>query len=178
MHIRFVTLIASVALLGACQTAPEEAATTSGAGSGSTSTTSAAPPSAPAMQQAAPATDAVTPGSQADLAANVGDRVFFAFDKAGLEAEARSTLERQATWLKRHPSVRVVVEGHADERGTREYNLALGERRANSARDYLVSLGIDPSRVETVSYGEERPYAMGSNEAAWRLNRRVVTVVR
>lgn len=176
MHIRFLTIVASLALLAACQTAPEESATT--AGGGQSASSSAAAPSASASSRSGSQQDAVSPGSQADLVANVGDRVFFAFDKASLTADARSTLERQAAWLKRYPSARIVIEGHCDERGTREYNLALGERRATAARDYLVSLGVDPSRIETVSLGEERPYAMGSNEAAWRLNRRSVTVVR
>ncbi len=176
MHIRFLTILASVALLAACQTAPEESATTGGGGQSASS--SAAAPSAPAASGGGASEDAIAPGSQADLVANVGDRVFFDFDKAALTADARGTLERQAAWLKQYPSARITIEGHCDERGTREYNLALGERRATAARDYLVSLGIDPSRIETVSLGEERPYAMGSNEAAWRLNRRSVTVVR
>ena len=177
MHNRFLTIFASVALLAACQTAPEESASTGGAGQ--SASTSAAAPSAPAASSSKRGSqDAVTLGSQADLVANVGDRVFFGFDTSALSADARGTLERQAAWLKRYPPARVTIEGHCDERGTREYNLALGERRASAARDYLVSLGIDPSRIETVSLGEERPYAMGSNDAAWRLNRRSVTVTR
>lgn len=86
-------------------------------------------------------------------------------------------MRSQAEWLQRNPAVRVLVEGHADERGTRDYNLALGERRANAAKNYLASLGIDPARIETISYGKERPEAMGSNEEAWARNRRAVTVV-
>jgi len=119
----------------------------------------------------------VTPGTQEDLVVNVGDRVFFDFDKYNLDSNARRTLEKQAAWLKTNASLSVTIEGHADERGTREYNLALGERRANAAKDYLVALGISPGRVKTISYGKERPVALGSNEAAWAQNRRGVTTV-
>ena len=119
-----------------------------------------------------------TPGSQEDLAVNVGDRVFFAYDSFSLTPEATSQLELQAQWLNQYPSVNVVVEGHADERGTREYNLALGERRATAAKNYLVSLGVDPRRVSTISYGEERPEMVGSNSESWAKNRRAVTVVQ
>ena len=108
---------------------------------------------------------------------SVGDRVFFDFDKYDLKPEARKALDRQAAWLKANPSVTFTLEGHADERGTREYNLALGERRANSVKDYLVSLGVNPARLKTISYGKERPVALGSNEAAWGQNRRGVTRV-
>jgi peptidoglycan-associated lipoprotein len=117
------------------------------------------------------------PGSQEDLVVNVGDRVFFGLDKSDVSAEARATLDRQAAWLKKYPSVKVTVEGHCDERGTREYNLALGERRATSAKNYLVAAGISADRIKTVSYGKERPAVLGSNEAAWAQNRRAVTVV-
>lgn len=117
------------------------------------------------------------PGTQDDLVVNVGDRVFFGFDKTDLTAEARSTLDRQAAWLKKYPNVKVTLEGHADERGTREYNLALGERRAMAAKNYLAAAGVTADRVRTVSYGKERPAVLGSNEAAWAQNRRAVTVV-
>ena len=117
------------------------------------------------------------PGTQDDLVVNVGDRVFFGFDKTDLTTEARATLDRQAAWLKKYPNVKVTLEGHADERGTREYNLALGERRAMSAKNYLVAAGVGADRVRTVSYGKERPAVLGSNEAAWAQNRRAVTVV-
>ena len=105
------------------------------------------------------------------------DRVFFALDSYSLDAEDRRTLDAQADWLRRNPNVPVTIEGHADERGTREYNLALGDRRANAARDYLQSRGVEPSRMQTISYGKERPAVEGSNEAAWAQNRRAVTVV-
>jgi peptidoglycan-associated lipoprotein len=117
------------------------------------------------------------PGTQEDLVANVGDRVFFDFDKYDIKAEGRATLDRQAAWLKRYSNIRLVIEGHCDERGTREYNLALGERRANAARQYLINQGIAANRLETISYGKERPVALGSNEAAWAQNRRAVSVV-
>ena len=118
----------------------------------------------------------VRPGSAEDLQ-RVGDRVFFDYDKSTLRTDGRATLEKQAAWLKQYPTVSVTVEGHCDERGTREYNLALGERRANAAKDYLVALGIPANRIRTISYGKERPVAMGSNEQAYGQNRRGVTVV-
>ena len=108
---------------------------------------------------------------------NVGDRVYFDFDKYNLKPDARGTLEKQAAWMKKYASVVISIEGHCDERGTREYNLALGERRANSVKDFLVQLGISPGRVKTISYGKERPVALGSNDQAWAQNRRGVTVV-
>ena len=117
------------------------------------------------------------PGSEQDLQQNVGDRVFFELDRSELSQEARQTLDRQAAWLKRYPAVRVTLEGHCDERGTREYNMALGARRANAARAYLVALGIQSARLQTVSYGAERPAVLGTGEAVWSQNRRAVTVV-
>ncbi len=120
----------------------------------------------------------IVPGSQEDLVVNVGDRVFFDFDKSDLRPDAIETLNRQADWLKTYPSVTVTIEGHCDERGTREYNLALGERRASSAKQYLESMGIGGGRLDTISYGKERPAVLGSNEAAWAQNRRAVMVVR
>jgi len=117
------------------------------------------------------------PGSQEDLVVNVGDRVFFDYDRYDLKDEGRQTLQRQAAWMKMHPDVNVTVEGHCDERGTREYNLALGSRRATSAKDYLVSLGVDAARVSTISYGKERPVCVESTESCWSINRRAVTVV-
>lgn len=117
------------------------------------------------------------PGTQADLVVNVGDRVFFGYDRYDISPEARVTLDNQAAWLNQHPNLSVTVEGHCDERGTREYNLALGERRANSVKNYLVALGVDPRRITTISYGKERPAVPGSNETAWAQNRRGVTKV-
>ncbi len=103
--------------------------------------------------------------------------MFFELDKSDLSQEARQTLDRQAAWLKRFPAVRVTLEGHCDERGTREYNMALGARRANAARAYLVALGIQTARIQTVSYGAERPAVLGTGESVWSQNRRAVTVV-
>src|SRR3546814_3523242 len=112
-----------------------------------------------------------------DFMASVSsDRIFFDTDKYDVSAEDQTTLQSQAQWLMANPNVRVTVEGHADERGTRDYNLALGERRANAAKNYLVSLGVPESRISTISYGKERPEALGSDESAWAQNRRAVTV--
>src|SRR5690242_11688136 len=104
------------------------------------------------------------PGSQQDLAATAGDRVFFAYDQADISAEGQQILQRQAQWLKRYGQVSVTIEGHCDERGTREYNLALGERRAQAVKNVLVALGIPSARIRTISYGKERPIVVGSNE--------------
>ncbi len=123
-------------------------------------------------------TGAAVPGSAADFRARVtSDRVFFDTDAYDIDGPDRVVLDSQAAWLRQHPSVRVTLEGHADERGTREYNIALGERRANAAKNYLVAAGIQPTRIGTVSYGKERPAALGSDEAAWAQNRRAVTVI-
>lgn len=120
---------------------------------------------------------AVIPGSQADFVASVAaDRVFFDTDAYNIDASDRATLDSQAEWLRRYPNVRVIVEGHADERGTRDYNLALGQRRAEAARNYLVSIGIAASRIDVISYGKERPDALGSDEQSYARNRRAVTV--
>ena len=110
------------------------------------------------------------------LAIDVPDRVFFAYDSYSLAASAQATLSKQAKWLKANPSVAIAVEGHADERGTREYNLALGDRRASSVKDYLMSQGISSNRINTISYGKERPVKSGSNDTAWAQNRRSVSV--
>ena len=123
-------------------------------------------------------TGAALPGSRADFLQSVpADRVFFDFDSFALDDEDRRTLDAQAAWLARNAAVRVTIEGHADERGTREYNLALGDRRANSARDYLQSRGVAAARMQTISWGKERPAIDGHDESAWAQNRRAVTVV-
>lgn len=108
----------------------------------------------------------------------VGDRVFFSYDSSSLSHEAQQTLMRQAKWLKAHPSFNMTVEGHCDERGTREYNIALGEKRAHAIKSFLMHHGVDSNRVETISYGKERPAVIGDNEAAWSKNRRGVTALR
>ena len=153
MSARLLGAFAAIALLAACSNTDENAAAT---GAGGT----------------------IRPGTQEDLVANVGDRVFFDFDSSVIRADQRPVLQRQAQWMGTHSAVRVQVEGHADERGTREYNLALGQRRANAARDALVASGVNGSRITTISYGKDRPAALGSDEASWAQNRRAVTVVQ
>ena len=135
------------------------------------------PDPGPAQTQAA-VDSAPVPGSQADFAAQMmgQDTIYFDTDKFNIDATDQAALAAQAQWLMRYPAKRLTIEGHADERGTREYNLALGERRATAAKNYLVSLGIDAGRVSTVSYGKERPVALGSDEESWAKNRRAVTV--
>ncbi|WP_211259467.1 peptidoglycan-associated lipoprotein Pal [Belnapia moabensis] len=159
MNTKVMTAFAALALLAACGSSTADNAAT---GAGAASNTSAGP----------------RPGSQEDLVANVGDRVYFDTDESSVRADQRPVLERQAAWLARYPQVTVQVEGHADERGTREYNLALGQRRANSARDVLVANGAAGARISTISYGKDRPAALGSTDDAWAQNRRAVTVVR
>ena len=176
MRTNILSLIAVAALLGACSTDPDTTASTAGSGASSTASTSGAS-SGSSVTSSVSAKAGPEAGSQEDLAVNVGDRVFFGFDKYDLDAEARTVMERQAFWMRRNPSVTVTIEGHADERGTREYNIALGERRASAVRDYLVTLGIDGSRVQTISYGKERPIDGRHNEEAWAKNRRGVTRV-
>ena len=119
----------------------------------------------------------VVPGSIQDFRVNVGDTVHFDYDKYDIKDQDRDILQRQASWLQKYPQVRVTVEGHCDERGTREYNLALGARRANAVKEYLVSVGVPSSRVDTISYGKERPICTESNEGCWAQNRRGVTTI-
>ncbi|MBC7767892.1 MAG: peptidoglycan-associated lipoprotein Pal [Phycisphaerales bacterium] len=156
-----VIALAAVAALAACASRPEPTPTP-------TPTTTTPPVSQPSGP---------TAGSAEDFRVSVGDRVFFGYDRFDLTPEARSLLERQAAWLGRYPNVRVLVAGNADERGTREYNLSLGARRAAAAKDYLVSLGVAANRLETVSYGKERPLDARSNEEAWSVNRNAHTQI-
>ncbi len=160
MRLKFVSLFAAVLLVAACESGSQDPMVSGDAGSMSDI-----------------AAGDITMGSPEDFLVNVGDRIFFGYDRYDLTAAARATLERQAQWLQRYPNRRMVVEGHADERGTREYNLALGERRANAVKNYLVAVGVSPSRVTTISYGKEQPAVLGATEAAWAQNRRGVTVV-
>lgn len=155
MNSKLIGALTAVALLAACAEKETNVAATSGA-----------------------ATSGPVPGSQEDLVANVGDRVFFDFDRSTLRADARTTLDRQAEWLSKYPPVNVQVAGNCDDRGTEEYNLALGQRRANSSRDYLVARGVAGSRISTISYGKDRPTALGDNEQAWAQNRNTITSVR
>jgi len=154
MNTKILGALAAVALLAACAT-KEEAATGTGA-------TIAGP----------------VPGSQEDLVANVGDRIFYDFDSATVRTDGRATLDRQASWLAQYPSVNVQIAGNTDERGTTEYNLALGQRRANAAANYLRAKGVAAARMATISYGKDRPTALGSNEQAWAQNRNAITSVR
>ncbi|MAF47498.1 MAG: peptidoglycan-associated lipoprotein Pal [Rhodospirillales bacterium] len=166
-------IIAGLFLLAACEsTSVEEGAST---GTGTKSQASSSSSSTAGARRGAVA--GIRDGSAQDFVINVGDRVFFDFDKSNIRANQRGQLEKQAAWLKKYPSVSITIEGHCDERGTREYNLALGERRANSTRDFLVALGVNPNRLKTISYGKERPVALGHEEASWRQNRRGVSVV-
>ena len=121
--------------------------------------------------------EGIYPGSQEDLIVNIGDRVYFAFDSFELDADAQELLQDQAAWLKQYNKTSITIEGHCDERGTREYNLALGEQRAQAVKNYLNWVGIDSSSLNTISYGKERPAVIGSNDAAWSQNRRAVTTV-
>jgi peptidoglycan-associated lipoprotein len=159
MKSSIIAVLAAASLLAACETATTEQAATGGGGTG-------------------PSATGPRPGSQEDLVANVGDRVLFDYDRVTVRADQRPVLDRQSAWLQRYPQVRVAVEGHADERGTREYNLALGQRRANSARDVLVAGGVASARIQTISFGKDRPAQLGSDEASWTANRRAVTVVQ
>jgi|SRR5579863_6578846 len=158
MLIRVIGITAAVLLLAACSSAPP------------------APGTGPGMH---PMTGpgSFAPGSQQDLAATAGDRVFFAYDQSDISGEGQQILQRQAEWLKRYPQVTVTIEGHCDERGTREYNLALGERRAAAVKNVLVALGIPSARIQTISYGKERPIVVGSSEEGYAQNRVGITTV-
>jgi peptidoglycan-associated lipoprotein len=156
MFIRMIGLAAVVLLLAACSSAPPPAAGGPPSGAGG---------------------PGYGPGSQQDLAATAGDRVFFAYDQSDISSEGQQILQRQAEWLKRYPRVSVTIEGHCDERGTREYNLALGERRAQAVKNVLVALGIPTARIQTISYGKERPIVVGSDEAGYAQNRVGITMV-
>jgi peptidoglycan-associated lipoprotein len=131
----------------------------------------------PADDAMASANTAATPGSQQDFVVNVGDRVFFESDSSELTPQSRATLEKQAQWLQTYGSYTFTIEGHADERGTREYNIALGARRAQAVRDYLAARGIPVQRMHTVSFGKERPVAVCNDISCWSQNRRAVTVL-
>jgi peptidoglycan-associated lipoprotein len=155
MNMKTLGALAVVALLAACKT-PD-------------TTTTTAPP---------PTSTGIVPGSEEDLVANVGDRVFYEFNVSGLREDAKGTLDKQAAWLAKYGSVNVQVAGNCDERGTEEYNLALGQRRANAAASYLKAKGVAGARMSTISYGKDRPTAQGSNEQAWAQNRNAITSVR
>jgi len=169
-HLAPLSLLIGAAALAGCATTPKELPPQPVAASTSTQEAPPLPPTPP--QPAGP-----VPGSQADfLASVISDTVHFDTDKYVIDGESQGILRSQAQWLARYPGKTITIEGHCDERGTREYNLALGERRANAAKNYLVALGVDASRIQTISYGKERPIALGSDEAAWAKNRRAVTI--
>ena len=179
------TVLAATLLLSACATTPTETSTSV---STSASTEETTTEETTTEETTSVAETELTPESVVQdgvyvggetiemLALNVPDRVFFAYDSYSLTDAAQSTLSKQSKWLKANPSVTISIQGHADERGTREYNLALGDRRANSAKDFLMSQGIGSNRVTTISFGKERPVKSGSNDTAWAQNRRSVTI--
>jgi peptidoglycan-associated lipoprotein len=154
----------SAALMLAGCTTPKQAETTT-------------PPSMASNTAPSAPTSNIVPGSAEDLRVNVGDTVHFGYNEYNIEDNDKTTLQRQATWLAKYPSVRVTVEGDCDERGTREYNLALGARRANAVKEYLVSLGVSAARLETISYGKEHPVCSESSEDCYAQNRRGVTTI-
>ena len=180
---RWLVLAVVVVAVAACETATEETATGGASGlggSGSSGVSTISPGSSIGQPYGSGGVQRTTLGSPADVErelVSTGDTVFFAFDSFSLDSVAQGTLDRQAALLLKSGGISVTIEGHTDERGTREYNLALGERRATAVKDYLVAYGINPGRIRTISYGEERPAVVGSNEAAWAKNRRAVTVV-
>ena len=164
MFQRILAIVAATFLLAACETASQVSGDSASTSASNTASSSSASSSA-------------ADKTPAEKLAQVGDTVNFGFDSAELTVSARSTLNRQAAFLSLNPDLMIVIEGHADERGTREYNLALGDRRATAVRDYLVAKGINSARVRTVSYGKERPAVSGSDETAWAKNRRAATVL-
>lgn len=157
MKLHTVGALVAVALVAAC--ANQQKAATTGTG-------------------ATAATSGPAPGSEEDLVANVGDRVFFAFNKSNLKPQAQTTLDRQAAWLQKYPQVNVQVAGNCDERGTEEYNLALGQRRANAAAQFLEAKGVPAARITTISYGKDRPTCTAHTEQCWAQNRNAITSVR
>ena len=171
MFYKFLITSILVLFVAACATKPKDEADSSGSGSSSSGD------SVSEGTITETTGSGIVAGSQEDLIVNVGDRVFFGYDSSDLDSDALELLQDQVAWLKQNSGVSVTVEGHCDERGTREYNLALGEKRAQAVKNYLIGLGINPDRVSTISYGKERPAVVGSNDGAWAQNRRSVTTV-
>ena len=161
MFYKFLISIFLTSFIFACSTTNKETAKSQGSGSES---------------EVSAEIDSIKAGSQEDLIVNVGDRVFFDYNSSELDADAQELLQDQVAWMKQN-NASVTVEGHCDERGTREYNLALGEKRAQAVKNYLIGLGVSASNVSTISYGKERPAVVGSNDGAWGQNRRSVTIV-
>ena len=179
MFQRLLALFAVAFLFAACETASNVtgdsvSGSSSSSATGSTSASASEPATTPSSTTS---TTSATQMSDAEKLAQVGNTVYFGFDSAELSGSAQATLDRQAAFLNVNPALVVIVEGHADERGTREYNLALGDRRAIAVRDYHVGKGLNSARIRTVSYGKERPAVSGSNEDAWEKNRRAATVL-
>ncbi|SDG85794.1 peptidoglycan-associated lipoprotein Pal [Roseospirillum parvum] len=172
MKLRFVSVVAAATLLAACSTGPEEGTETTTGGTQQPTQTQQTTTQQPAQPSGPVA------GSVEEFVQRVGSTVYFDLDQSSLKPDGMATLRAQAEWLKRYPGFTIRVEGNCDERGTREYNLALGERRANSAREYLIAQGVDPNRVETVSYGKERPVCVESTESCWARNRNATSALR
>ena len=172
MFYKFFISIFMVLFVAACATTPKDTADSSGSGSSSSGSDVSSEGTITETTGSG-----IVSGSQEDLIVNVGDRVFFGYDSSDLDSDALELLQDQVAWLKQNSDVTVTIEGHCDERGTREYNLALGEKRAQAVKNYLIGLGINPDRVSTISYGKERPAVVGSNDGAWAQNRRSVTIV-
>lgn len=176
MVIKLFTSALLVFFLAACSTTPKDTADSSGSGSSSSSSDVSSSEEG-TITETSPESASIAPGSQEDLIVNVGDRVFFNYDSSDLDSDAQELLQDQVAWLKQYSDVSVIVEGHCDERGTREYNLALGDKRAFAVYSYLAQAGVDTNRMEYVSWGKERPDVIGSDETAYAQNRRGVTLV-
>ena len=162
MFYKILLSILTAVFIAACSTKPKDVAVSSGSGASTSSDT---------IEDSS-----IEPGTQEDLIVNVGDRVFFDYNSSELDSDALELLQDQIAWIKQH-NVSVVVEGHCDERGTREYNLALGEKRAQSVKNYYITMGVPSGKITTISFGKERPAVVGSNDGAWSQNRRSVTKV-
>ena len=192
---RLIALAAVAFFVAACETASQTTTDSSGDSSSSTASTSASTSSSSGSSGSSSSSSSAGSGSASsssssssssaadakasaeDALAKIGNTVYFGYDSSALSDDAQATLMRQAGFLRGNPSLTVTIEGHCDERGTREYNLALGERRATAARDYLLAQGVDPARIRVISYGKERPVAAGSTEQSWSKNRRAATVL-
>ena len=177
----FKKFLLSIFILGfvfACSTTPKDTADSSGSGSSgefNTATSASEDESSTAIDSTTSDFSGIIGGTYEDLVVNVGDRVYFAYDSFELDDDAKDLLQHQAAWLKQYNKTSIIIEGHCDERGTREYNLALGEKRAQAVKNYLNGLGV--GSMSTISYGKERPAVVGSNDGAWSQNRRSVTIV-
>ena len=188
---RFLMLVAGAALLTACETASQiDAAATSDGGTSASSTGETASTSTSSSTSSSSGSNSTSASEDSSSQTayqydtnpkteliRIGDRILFDYDSHELDDSDRKILQGQADFLNQNPSLKITIEGHCDERGTREYNLALGEKRANSSKDYLIALGIDSARIKVVSFGKERPQVLGSNKAAWKMNRRSVTTL-